>query len=68
MGLTFCSLHYTSVERVATAAMKLGKGSLLVKLDIKSAYRQLPFHSGGGRCAIMDIEADGSGLRRPLLG
>ena len=40
----FCSLRYTSVERVATAAMNLGKGFLLAKLDIKSAYRLLPVH------------------------
>ena len=39
-----CSLHYTSVERVATAAMRLGCGTLLAKLDVKSAYRLIPVH------------------------
>lgn len=37
-------LKYTSVEAVATAAGKLGKGALLAKLDIKSAYRLVPVH------------------------
>lgn len=39
-----CSLRYTSVEAVATAARRLGEGTLLAKLDIKSAYRQVPVH------------------------
>ena len=39
-----CSLHYTLVERVATAAMRLGCGALLAKLDVKSAYRLIPVH------------------------
>ena len=34
-----CLLKYTSVEKVATAAMGLGQEALLVKLDVKSAYR-----------------------------
>ena len=40
----WCSLHYTTVESVATAAQQLGKGALLAKLDIKSAYRIVPVH------------------------
>ena len=47
-----CSLQYTSVEKVATAAMGLGRGALLAKLDVKSAYRLIPVHP----------------LDRPLLG
>ncbi len=39
-----CSLRYTSVERVAQVALQLGPGALLVKLDVKSAYRLLPVH------------------------
>ena len=34
-----CSLEYTSVDRVAVAAWSLGRGALLAKVDIKSAYR-----------------------------
>lgn len=39
-----CSLHYTTVESVALAAQRLGKGTLLAKIDIKSAYRLVPVH------------------------
>ena len=41
---TLCSLRYTSVDRVASAACRLGRGAMLAKLDIKSAYRLLPVH------------------------
>ena len=33
-----CSLSYTTVERVAQQAMSLGKGALMAKVDIESAY------------------------------
>ena len=36
-----CSLMYTSVELVARAALSLGVGALLAKLDM-SAYRLIP--------------------------
>ena len=39
-----CSLHYTSVKRIATAAQSLGMGAQLAKLDVKSAYRLVPVH------------------------
>ena len=39
-----CSLSYTSVEKVAGAARKLGVGALLAKADIKAAYRLVPVH------------------------
>ena len=39
-----CSLHYTSVEDVATVAAQLGRGALLAKVDIESAYRLIPVH------------------------
>ena len=40
----YCTLAYTSVERVARAAHSLGSGARLAKVDIKSAYRLLPVH------------------------
>lgn len=45
-GITqgLCSLKYTSVETVAAAAWRLGAGTLLMKLDIKSAYGLHPVH------------------------
>jgi len=39
---SMCSLKYISVEQVAKKALELGKGSLIAKIDIKSAYRLIP--------------------------
>ncbi len=39
-----CSLEYTTVDRVAGAALALGRGALLAKIDIESAYRLIPVH------------------------
>lgn len=39
-----CSLTYISVDQVAQKAMSLGVGSLMAKIDIKSAYRLVPVH------------------------
>ena len=38
------SLTYTSVDQVVQAALQLGKGALLAKTDIKSAYHLIPVH------------------------
>ena len=53
-----CSLSYTSVEAVAVAAQRLGRGALLAKLDIKSAYRLVPVHPQD-RC-LLGIEWKGA--------
>lgn len=39
------SLTYTLVDRVARAAHRLGPAALLVKVDIKAAYRLVPVHA-----------------------
>ena len=39
-----CSLSYTTVEQVAEVAAKFGRGALLAKIDIESAYRLVPVH------------------------
>lgn len=39
-----CSLSYITVEEVAQKAMSLGVGSMLAKIDIRSAYRLIPVH------------------------
>ena len=39
-----CSLQYTSVEKVARVAQKLGRGTLLAKLDVQAACRLVPVH------------------------
>ena len=48
----WCSLEYTTVDKVAAVAMSLGVGALMAKVDIKAAYRIIPVHP----------------LDRPLLG
>ena len=37
-----CSLKYVTVDQVAQQAVLIGKGSLIVKIDIKAAYRLIP--------------------------
>ena len=39
-----CSLQYISVDHVAIASLALGRGALLAKADIQSAYRLIPVH------------------------
>ena len=39
-----CSLSYVSVEDVASIILRLGRGTLMAKVDIKSAYRLLSVH------------------------
>ena len=38
------SLSYVSVERAAQTVLKLGRGTLLAKVDIRNAYRNIPVH------------------------
>ena len=44
----YCSLSYIlsyiSVDTIASQAVKLGRGTMLAKADIKSAYRLVPAH------------------------
>ena len=39
-----CSLSYATVEMAAQRVLSLGKGTLLAKLDLKSAYQMVPVH------------------------
>ena len=39
-----CSLSYSHVDRAASFILELGRGAMLAKLDIKSAYRLVPVH------------------------
>lgn len=39
-----CSMAYISVDDVAALVAQLGKGTLLAKVDIESAYRLIPVH------------------------
>ena len=40
-----CSLHCATVNDAVRLIQQLGRGSQLVKLDIKDAYRIVPVHS-----------------------
>ena len=39
-----CTLSYITVEQVAAKLGELGRGALLAKVDIESAYRLVPIH------------------------
>ena len=39
-----CSLSYTSIDDVVNCILVLGRGSLMAKMDIKQAYRNIPVH------------------------
>ena len=41
---TLCSLRYTLVDEAVSIIKQLGRGTQLVKLDIKDAYRIIPVH------------------------
>ena len=43
---SLCSLTYASVEDAAAYVLKTGQGTLLAKLDIKTAYQNIPVHPG----------------------
>ena len=65
-----CSLSYLKVDEVARKVVELGKGALLSKWDLKSAYRNVPVHhgylgsGGGGRKQLL---VDSALLRSALL-
>ena len=39
-----CSLSYVSIDDIAEAIARLGRGTLIAKSDIQQAYRQIPVH------------------------
>ena len=39
-----CSVSYTTVDEVADRVLKMGRGALMAKFDLKAAYRQIPVH------------------------
>ena len=43
---SLCSVKYAFVDDAAEFVAKVGRGALLAKLDIKSAYRNIPVHPG----------------------
>ena len=49
-----CSLSYVSVDDIATRVLELGRGALVAKFDLKSAYRHIPVHPDDRRLLGMD--------------
>ena len=41
---TLCSLSYVTVGDAAQAVVAKGRGALVAKIDVKSAYRNVPIH------------------------
>ena len=39
-----CSLTYASIDDAVELVLKMGKGTMLAKLDLESAYRIVPVH------------------------
>ena len=52
-----CSLQYVKVDDVARKVLQLGPGTLMTKIDIKSAYRVVPVHPQD-RC-LLGMQWDG---------
>ena len=50
----WASLTYISVEMIAERVKALGQGSLLAKVDVKSAFRNIPVHPADRRLLGME--------------
>ena len=48
-----CSLRYITVDDAITLAQSMGRGTLLTKIDIKSAFRLLPVHPTDRHLLVM---------------
>ena len=49
-----CSLSYVTVDDIATRVLKLGRGALVAKFDLKAAYRHIPVHPDDRRLLGME--------------
>ena len=38
------TLHYITVDQIIRLVSRLGKGALMAKFDVESAYRNVPVH------------------------
>ena len=48
-------MSYITVDQVATTALALGKGAMIAKIDIKSAYRLIPVYPGDWQMARHEV-------------
>ena len=39
-----CSLSYVGIKDAARAILDRGRGAMMAKVDVKSAYRNIPVH------------------------
>ena len=53
----FCSLSYITVDSAIAEIKKLGRGALLAKVDVKSAFRLLPIHLADRHLLAMNWNA-----------
>ena len=53
-----CSLTYASVDEAVALIQTLGKGTLLAKLDLESAYRIIPVHPDDRQLLGMEWEGE----------
>ena len=54
---SLCSLDYISVDQAARLIAKCGRGALMAKTDLQSAYRQVPVHPEDQH--LLGLEWDG---------
>ena len=52
-----CSLEYASVDKAAELIARCGRGALMAKTDLLSAYRQVPIHKADS--ALLGLEWEG---------
>ena len=53
---TLCSLSYATVDEAASQVVRLGRGALMAKVDIKTAYRLVPIHPDDRLLLGMQLE------------
>lgn len=51
-----CSVSYLSIDEVASWVVRAGRGALMAKFDLKSAYRQVPVHPDDRKLLGMEWE------------
>ena len=51
-----CSLSYATVDEAASQVVRLGRGALMAKVDIKTAYRLVPIHPDDHLLLGMQLE------------
>ena len=59
------SLSYTTVDDIAAVVAQLGRGALIAKVDIESAYRLIPVHPDDR--PLQAVQWDGSVYVDPML-